>query len=247
MILRAIGTSSSMTVPDRNNSCLMLQTDNTKILLDMGDGTAQQLVKFGIDPWEIDAGVISHAHIDHSAGIFGILFWMKLADRKKDFTIYAPEYLSDALQKFLPFMRIRRETLPFKLIFLPLRSGTFFENSSLCMTAAGNNHLNPEKEAEKFKDEFYSFSIIITEQGKKVIYTSDVQTLDPLGDHAFKCSLLISEVAHIPMETVMSFAEENDIRKIAITHIPPDFDAENIPAVYNRQVLILNDGDILRI
>ena len=236
-----------MPVPNRGSSCLILQADSTKILLDIGDGTARQLAKFGIDPAEIDAGVITHAHIDHSAGIFGLLFWMKLTERKNDFIIYAPEYLCDAFRTFLPYMRIRPETLPFRLIFRPLKNGIFFKNSSLSLTAAGNDHLNAGKQGEKFNENVYSFSIIITERNKKAIYSSDVRSLNHLRDYASNSPLLISETAHISMDSVLSFAEKFNIKKIALTHFPPDFNPDGKFDNSDRNVVLLNDGDILRI
>ncbi|MWV28644.1 MBL fold metallo-hydrolase [Aurantiacibacter rhizosphaerae] len=59
-------------------------------LVDIGDGTAQQLAKAGVPLGAIDAVFISHLHFDHTAGLVGLLGLRWQTDVSSDLTIYGP-------------------------------------------------------------------------------------------------------------------------------------------------------------
>ena len=245
MIIKALGTSSSLPSANRNYSGILV---NNSVLLDIGEGTARQMVKFKVNPSDIKAGVITHAHIDHSAGIFSLLFWMKLSDRTNEFTLFMPEYMIQPFENFLPVLRIRDKTLPFVLNIKPVNQGIFYTSEDLSLYAVGNNHLNPYRENhDDFVKGSYSFSIIVKDGKSKIIYTSDIQSMDHLKNHSGSCDLLLSEAAHVSADSVYEFARKNEIKKIALTHIPPDFNEKDIHWLDNKNYLVLNDGDTLRI
>ena len=55
----------------KGNSCFV-ETENTKILIDVGTTATyitNELDKLGVKPKEIDAVLITHAHVDHIAGL----------------------------------------------------------------------------------------------------------------------------------------------------------------------------------
>jgi len=244
MIIQALGTSSSIPVADRNNSSLLVQTGSNRVLLDAGDGTARQLARFGIDPASIQACIITHAHIDHSAGLFSLLSWMKLAGRRKSFTVYMPDYFAGAVESFLPFVRIQPEKLPYGLRIQELHEGFLFSADSTSFYGAGNDHLNPFPEESGGRK--YSFSIGIDSQEKKTIYTSDIQSFDHLHKNAPGCDVLICEAAHISFSEIISFALQHSIPRVALTHIPPDFSFPGSADVADTQIQLLNDGETVR-
>lgn len=53
-------------------NCILVYTDNEKILIDMGitmRETVEKLAKFGIEPTDIDAILLTHEHSDHIKGV----------------------------------------------------------------------------------------------------------------------------------------------------------------------------------
>jgi len=52
---------------------LLIQDGFGALLVDSGDGAADQLAKVGVDLAAVRAVILSHLHIDHTAGLYGIL------------------------------------------------------------------------------------------------------------------------------------------------------------------------------
>ena len=55
-----------------DGNCSLIETENTKILLDDGINATQTIEKLkllGVDPSSIDAIVVSHEHSDHIKGV----------------------------------------------------------------------------------------------------------------------------------------------------------------------------------
>ena len=53
-------------------NCSYIETSNHKILIDIGNSSAyveRSLKSIGVEPKEIDMVLISHAHVDHIAGL----------------------------------------------------------------------------------------------------------------------------------------------------------------------------------
>ncbi len=80
MKLTIIGSSGSVAGPDNPASCYLIEHTNgnisTKVLLDLGTGALGQLQKI-IDPSELDAILITHAHPDHCSDLESLAVWQK--------------------------------------------------------------------------------------------------------------------------------------------------------------------------
>ena len=85
-----MGSAASRPSADRNPSGIFLKAQGSTILLDCGQGTQRQLLKYGCD-FFVDVIVISHHHSDHDAGLLPYLQSMNLLHRKKPLIIYTPE------------------------------------------------------------------------------------------------------------------------------------------------------------
>lgn len=64
MKLTVVGCSGSFPGPDSPSSCYLLEHDDRRILLDLGNGALGPLQKY-TDIQGIDAVLISHLHVDH--------------------------------------------------------------------------------------------------------------------------------------------------------------------------------------
>jgi ribonuclease BN (tRNA processing enzyme) len=64
MKLTIVGCSGSYPGPDSPASCYLLEHDDHRIVLDMGNGSLGALHRYG-DPYDLDAILISHLHVDH--------------------------------------------------------------------------------------------------------------------------------------------------------------------------------------
>jgi ribonuclease Z len=93
-----LGSSSATPVYNRNPTSQLLNCNEKFYLIDCGEGTQQQLMKFGIKASKIDHVFISHLHGDHYFGLIGLLSSMHLNGRIKPIKIFAPAALLEILE-----------------------------------------------------------------------------------------------------------------------------------------------------
>jgi ribonuclease Z len=93
-----LGSSSATPVYNRNPTAQLLNCNEKFYLIDCGEGTQQQLMKFGIKASKIDHVFISHLHGDHYFGLIGLLSSMHLNGRIKPIKIFAPAPLKEILE-----------------------------------------------------------------------------------------------------------------------------------------------------
>jgi ribonuclease Z len=93
-----LGSSSATPVYNRNPTAQLLNCNEKFYLIDCGEGTQQQMIRFGLKASKIDAAFISHLHGDHYFGLIGLLSTMHLNGRTKPFQIFGPAALKDILE-----------------------------------------------------------------------------------------------------------------------------------------------------
>lgn len=69
-----LGTGTATPVLERNASGLLVQTKETRCLVDIGPGTLRRLCEAGIDHRTIDAVIVTHFHPDHVSDLAPFLF-----------------------------------------------------------------------------------------------------------------------------------------------------------------------------
>ncbi len=92
-----LGSSSATPVYNRNPTAQLLNCNEKFYLIDCGEGTQQQLIKYGLKASKIDHVFISHLHGDHYFGLIGLLSSMHLNGRTKPVKIFGPEALLEIL------------------------------------------------------------------------------------------------------------------------------------------------------
>jgi ribonuclease Z len=109
-----LGSSSATPIFNRNPSSQALNINEHWYLIDCGEGTQQQMLRFDIKASRIDHIFISHLHGDHYLGLVGLLSSMHLNGRVKPLKLYGPpelmeiidlqlKYSDTTLQYFLDF------------------------------------------------------------------------------------------------------------------------------------------------
>ncbi|RZK48682.1 MAG: ribonuclease Z [Pedobacter sp.] len=92
-----LGSSSATPVYQRNPTAQILNCNERLYLIDCGEGTQQQLIKYGYKANKIDFIFISHLHGDHFFGLVGLLSSMHLNGRKKPLHLFCPANLKAIL------------------------------------------------------------------------------------------------------------------------------------------------------
>lgn len=122
--LTILGSASATPVPERHQTAQVLRYDNDIFLLDCGEETQRQLLRYKIRWRKLRAIFISHLHGDHYLGLMGLLNTMSMQGRKQPLHLFAPPELANVLS--LHF-RIGKIALHFDLDFIPLQMGEHYK------------------------------------------------------------------------------------------------------------------------
>ncbi|XP_015127939.1 ribonuclease Z, mitochondrial isoform X2 [Diachasma alloeum] len=196
--LLILGTGSCIPSKHRNTSGLLLRIDpETSILLDCGEGTLGQLIRFfGKDGFDkvlksIKAIYVSHLHADHHLGLLSILQQRQCITKDPVF-LFAPREIYSWLQIYhLKFEHINQL---FNLI----------PNQNLIINSQKIGDDIQEKLKVTLKIQqintvevnhcLHSFGVsLILTSGKKIVYSGDTQPCNYLVDLGRDCDLLIHE------------------------------------------------------
>jgi ribonuclease Z len=92
-----LGSSSATPIFNRNPTAQALNINERLYLIDCGEGTQQQMLRFDVKASRIDYIFISHLHGDHYLGLVGLLSSLHLNGRIKILHIFCPAPLKEII------------------------------------------------------------------------------------------------------------------------------------------------------
>lgn len=107
-----LGCSSARPTLSMHHTAHVLRVHEQFFLIDCGEGTQLQLLRYGINPLKINAVFLSHLHGDHVYGIFGLLSTMAMMGRQRGLTIVAPRPFEEMLRSHFGYFAVE---LPYAL------------------------------------------------------------------------------------------------------------------------------------
>ena len=93
-----LGCGAAAPTKEHNPSSFLINHNKKLFLIDCGEGTQMQCLRFGIKYQKINHIFISHLHGDHFFGLVGLISTMHLLGRTKDLHIYCPRELEQIIQ-----------------------------------------------------------------------------------------------------------------------------------------------------
>lgn len=138
-----LGSASATPVYNRNPTAQLLNCNERHYLIDCGEGTQQQLIKYGFKASKIDFIFISHLHGDHFFGLVGLLSSLHLNGRTKPLHLFAPPALKDILD--LQFLHSDTH-LRYQINFYPIdpaKPEVIFKNNDVTVETIILNHRIP--------------------------------------------------------------------------------------------------------
>ena len=138
-----LGSSSATPIYNRHPTSQLLYIRERHFLIDCGEGTLMQLLRYKIKYHKISHIFISHLHGDHYLGLMGLLSTFNLQGRTGSLHLYGQQELMDVLEIQL---RISNTQLRYHLIFHPVRHYTaevILENEDLMVRSIVLNHRVP--------------------------------------------------------------------------------------------------------
>lgn len=129
--IKILGSNSATPAHNRNQTAQLLVAENEYYLIDCGEGTQMQLIRYRLRFHKISCIFISHLHGDHYLGLMGLLLTMHLQGREQELQIFGPAGLDEIITLQL---KHSGTVLNYKLHFTavePQAPGLIFESKLL--------------------------------------------------------------------------------------------------------------------
>ncbi len=230
MTVTILGSGTCVPSLDRSACAVLIQTGNTRILVDIGPGTIHRLLETGTSIFDIDYILISHFHPDHTGELVPFLFATRYPDirnRKKPLTIVGGTGLASFYNALNTVYR-QWIDLPdlLTLIELPAGGWEMRDFQSFTLTTQPMAH-RPESLAYR----------ITVAGGASVVYSGDTDYTDNLIALARETDLLICESAlpddlkvegHLTPSLAGRIAAAAHAKQLVLTHFYPECDQTDI-------------------
>lgn len=138
-----LGSSSATPIFNRNPSAQALNINEKLYLIDCGEGTQQQMLRYDVKASRIDHIFISHLHGDHYLGLVGLLSSMHLNGRVRELNLYCPAQLKDIIDIQLLYSETM---LQYPLIYKfidPLQPEVILDNADVTVETVPLYHAVP--------------------------------------------------------------------------------------------------------
>lgn len=245
-----LGTSGAIPSRERNLPSIAIHAKEW-MLFDCGEGTQRQMMKYNVPYGSIKSIFITHAHLDHFLGLFGLLQTFDLTLPHIKLPVFLPKGIS-LNNKNIKSTRIKE--------------GKLYENSDFEVHAFKVKHIDDsygfilkEKDRIKFYEKkahslglkgkmfreiqekgFVKIGrkkiklkdVTWVKKGRKIVYTGDTVKCKEVIKAAKGADLLIHEATHLSKEEsgaevhstvkeAATVAKKAKVKKLILTHISP--------------------------
>jgi ribonuclease BN (tRNA processing enzyme) len=166
MKLTFSGCGHGTATPDFASTSMLLEAGNKKYLIDAADGAAYRLIKKGLDPAQLTAVMITHTHLDHTAGLPEVIrLGMK---GRKTFPEIDSTYLladiacADIIRSWIALNGYKGTE---NLNFASVADG--YADDVLKMRSIKTGHLMPASDK--------SYSLIVEAENKMIFFSGDLR------------------------------------------------------------------------
>jgi len=137
--LTFLGTSAAQPTIGRNLSGLAVRRDRELFLVDCGEGTQRQMIRYGTG-FDVDAIFFTHFHADHYLGAIGFLRTLSMLGRAPPLDVYGPK----PARRLLDVMLFTgTERLDFEVRIHEVAPGEAIRRDGCAMVAFETDHRTP--------------------------------------------------------------------------------------------------------
>ena len=149
-----LGTAGSTPTKDRNLPSVAIEYDGNTYIMDCGEGTQRQLMRYSVSPYRIKAVFITHMHGDHSIGVAGLVRTLALNKRTAPLCIYVPKGEESMMTPLLTF---DRALIGYEIKVTPVTAGTIYRGRGFSIGAFRLKHSIPTYGYAFKEDDRYKF------------------------------------------------------------------------------------------
>jgi ribonuclease Z len=160
-----LGNNSAVPAFNRHPTSQVVTHDGNNYLVDCGEGTQIQMIKYKIRRGKISHIFISHLHGDHYFGLVGLLNTFGLLSHKQELHVYGPAPLQQIIEMQL---NVADTLLPYPLFFHTLtQAEVLVDNDKIRISCFPTTH----------RIECYGF-LFEEKQGKRKLMIEKVRKLN---------------------------------------------------------------------
>jgi ribonuclease Z len=160
-----LGNNSAVPAFDRHPTSQVITLDGLNFLVDCGEGTQIQMMKYKIRRAKISHIFISHLHGDHYFGLVGLINTFGLLNHQQDLHVFGPSPLQEIIELQL---KVASTTLPFQIYFHTIsNNGILIDDPKFEVSCFRTNH----------RIECYGFSFSEKKKPRKI----DVEKVKAAG------------------------------------------------------------------
>jgi ribonuclease BN (tRNA processing enzyme) len=256
MELTVLGCSGSGPGPDSPSSGYLLRAGARTLVLDLGNGTLGALHRY-LDPFALDALLLSHLHPDHCADLASLVVYRRYHPRppyavtEHRLPVHAPAEAPERLAaQYGASAAERAETdLSDVLDFQVVVDGMQTEVAGCTVTARQVDHV------------VESYALRVEHDGRSIVYSGDTGPCESLIELSEGVDVLLCEATwphvwpgcpapppgiHMSGRQAGEAAAKAGVRKLLITHVPMWFDGDELVTeakeVYQGPVELVRAG-----
>ena len=102
LTLRFLGTAASRPTVERNVSSVAITREGETLLVDCGEGTQRQMMRYGVS-FAFEDIFFTHMHTDHVLGVIGLTRTLSLGGRTEPLRLWGPRGSARTLRQALGF------------------------------------------------------------------------------------------------------------------------------------------------
>lgn len=218
--VRFLGSGDAFGSGGRFQACIQVRSTQSNILLDCGASSLIAMRRFGVEPNDVDAILLSHLHGDHFGGIpFFILDAQFISKRERPLIIAGPPGLDERVQSAqeVLFPGSSETQQKYEVRFLEWRHGNPVTIGSIRVTPFEVVHGSGAS----------PYALRLEAEGRTIAYSGDTEWTDALLEVSFGANLFICEANffdkkvkfHLDFETLMAHRDELRCKRLVITHM----------------------------
>jgi ribonuclease BN (tRNA processing enzyme) len=218
-----LGSGDAFGSGGRFQTCIYVQSDATRFLIDCGASSLIAMRRFGVDPSLVDVILLTHLHGDHFGGLpFFILDAQLISKRTRPLVVAGPPGLQarlpEAMEALFPDSSRVQQKFPIRVVELAAEVETPIAE----LVVTGYSVVHPSGAPA------YALRVAC---GEKVIaYSGDTEWTDALikaarGADLFVCEAYFFEKKikyHLDYQTLLSHRPELGCRRLVLTHMNED-------------------------
>ena len=206
---------------------ILLKAGNSHFVIDPGDGILRDLNKeIGVkNLLEISDVFITHGHHDHVGGVWSLLTYLRVMQKKSPLTIHYPDGCVEIESIYNAFKKVYSRSITYKINLKTIKKTSGFTTNNIKVKPFPVIHKENLSSGKTRQVPALGYNFVY--DGTTICYGGDTAYCEALVNHARNADLAVLEAGHdeeTPDEIHMTMKEAVSIGKSAkkyfLVHVP---------------------------